>query len=155
MGRFAWIKMNGKNNKQVLIMSAYRVCKAGTNIGPHTAHMQQVNYLLKKGITNPNPRQAILRDMQAIIKEHQNRGGGVIVMMDANEDWEKDAGGEIAEFLLESQLEDMHKVRQQPIPKTTYTRGSKRLDYTPSGQKCTYDRAKIANKSYAYFWHFF
>ena len=68
MGRFAWIKMNGKNNKQVLIMSAYRVCKAGTNIGPHTAHMQQVKYLLKKGITNPNPCQAILRDMQAIIK---------------------------------------------------------------------------------------
>ena len=50
-------------------------------------------------------------------------------MMDANEDWEKDAGRELAEFLLESQLEDIHKVRQQPIPTTTYTRGSKRLDY--------------------------
>ena len=38
-------------------------------------------------------------------------------------------GGELDEFLLELQLEDIHKVRQQPIPKTTYTRESKRLDY--------------------------
>ena len=74
-------------------MSAYRVCKAGMNIGPHTAHMQQVKCLLKKGTTNPNPCQAILRDMQAIIQEHQNQGGGAIVMMDANKDWEKDVGG--------------------------------------------------------------
>ena len=50
-------------------------------------------------------------------------------MMDANEDWEKDTGGELAEFLLETQLEDVHKVRWQILPKTTYTRRTKRLDY--------------------------
>ena len=56
MGRFVWIKLNGKNNKQVMIILAYRVCKYGTNIGPHTVHMQQVKYLLLKGVTSPNPR---------------------------------------------------------------------------------------------------
>ena len=103
----------------MFVISVYRICKAGANIGPHTAHMQQVKYLLKKGITNPNPRQAILRDMQVIIQEHQNRGRGVIVMMDTNKDCEKESGGELAECLLETQMEDVHKVRRQSIPKTT------------------------------------
>ena len=40
MGRFTWIMLNGKNRKQVMIISAYRVCKSGENIGPRMAHMQ-------------------------------------------------------------------------------------------------------------------
>ena len=50
-------------------------------------------------------------------------------MMDANEDWEKEPSGELAEFLLETQLEDVHQARQQTTPNTTYSRGTRRLDY--------------------------
>ena len=40
MGRFTWMILKGKNDKHIMIITAYRVCKAGPNIGPHTAHMQ-------------------------------------------------------------------------------------------------------------------
>ena len=36
---------------------------------------------------------------------------------------------ELAEFLLATQLEGVFKARQQTTPKTTYARGTKRLDY--------------------------
>jgi len=64
MGRFTWMKLKGKNEKQIMIITAYRVCKAGPNIGPHTAYMQQVKHLLKQGVTTPDPRMEILRDIQ-------------------------------------------------------------------------------------------
>ena len=56
MGRFTWMILKGKNEKQIMIITAYRVCKAGPNIGPHTAYMQQVKQLLMKGVTTPDPR---------------------------------------------------------------------------------------------------
>ena len=48
MGRFKLVGLNGKTNKQVVIITSYMVCKAGSNIGPHTLHMQQVNTSSKK-----------------------------------------------------------------------------------------------------------
>ena len=56
MGRFTWMILKGKNERQIMIITAYRVCKAGPNIVPHTAHMQQVKQLLMKGVTAPDPR---------------------------------------------------------------------------------------------------
>ena len=50
-------------------------------------------------------------------------------MMDANEDWEREMNGDFAEFIFESRLEDIHKVKQQDTPMTTYARRTKRLDY--------------------------
>ena len=72
-----------------MIITAYRVFKAGPNIGPHTAHMQQVKQLLLKGVVTPNQRREIFLDIQRLVKEHHKQGGGVVLMMDANEDWEK------------------------------------------------------------------
>ena len=82
-----------KNEKQILIITAYRVCKAGANIGPHIAHMQQVKHLLLKGVVIPNPRWETIQDLKKIIMEHHSKGGGVVLMIDANEDWEKEMQG--------------------------------------------------------------
>ena len=48
-----------------------------------------------------------------LVNNHHSQGGGVVLMMYANEDWEKEVKGDFAEFLLETQLEDVHKMRQQ------------------------------------------
>ena len=32
MGRFTWTILKGKNEKQIMIITAYRVCRAGPNI---------------------------------------------------------------------------------------------------------------------------
>ena len=127
MGRFTWMILKGKNERQIMTITVYRVYKAGPNIGPHTAHMQQIKQLLMKEVTTPDPRREILGDIQRLVKEQHKQGGGVVLMMDANEDWERD--GELAEFLLETQLEDVHQSQQQTTPTTTYSRGTKRLDY--------------------------
>ena len=60
MGRFTWMILKGKNEKKIMIITAYRVCKAWPNIGPHTAHMQQVKQLLLKRITTPDPIREII-----------------------------------------------------------------------------------------------
>ena len=64
MGRFTWMILKGKNEKQIMTITAYRVCKAGPNIGPHTVYMQQVKQLLMKGVTTPDPRREILVEIQ-------------------------------------------------------------------------------------------
>ena len=87
MGRYAWIDLNGKNGKQVMIISAYRTCKASLRNGPHTAHMQKIKQLMKKGVVAPNPRKELLSDLKQMIGEHRRLGVGVVLMMDANEDW--------------------------------------------------------------------
>ena len=68
MGRFTWMIIKGKNDKEIMIITEYRVCKAGPNIGPHTAHMQQVKQLLLKGITTSDPRREILIEIQRLVK---------------------------------------------------------------------------------------
>ena len=50
-------------------------------------------------------------------------------MIDANKDWEKEMKGESAEFMLETQLDDVNMARQQKTPHTTYARGSRWLNY--------------------------
>ena len=59
MGWYAWIVLNGRNDKEVMIISAYRTCKASLRSGPHTAYMQQVKQLMKKGMVAPNPRKEV------------------------------------------------------------------------------------------------
>ena len=71
--------------------------------------MQQVKQLLMKGVKKPDPRREILVEIQRLVKEKHKQGGGVVLIMDANEDWEKERDGELAEFLLETQLEDVHQ----------------------------------------------
>ena len=50
-------------------------------------------------------------------------------MMDANEDWVLEHEGELVEFIMGTQLEDVHIAWKQIVPRSTYARGSKRLDY--------------------------
>ena len=71
----------------------------------------------------------VLKDLQTLILEQQKHGNGVVLMIDTNEDIETGKQNELAEFLLETQLEDFYKARKQTTLNTTYARGSKRLDY--------------------------
>ena len=112
MGRYTWIQLNGKNNKKVIIITAYRVCKAGNSIGTHTAHMQQVKHLLQKGMVTPNARKEMIKDLGEMIKEHLSEGRGVILMLYSNEEWEKKSQGDMSEFLLATQLKGILKARR-------------------------------------------
>ena len=62
-----WMMLKGKNEKQIMIITAYRVCKAEPNIGPHTFQMQQVKHLLLKVLVLPDPRKELLMDIQKLV----------------------------------------------------------------------------------------
>ena len=129
MGRFSWVRMQGKANTSVLIITAYRVCKMGPNPGPFTAYSQQMKMLFNAGHLRPNPRKQILTDLSEMIQKQHMDGGAVIVMMDANEDIAASNDGELESFVIHNQLVDVHKTINATVPITTYSRGRQRLDY--------------------------
>ena len=74
MGTYSCMNLKRENGREVMIITAYRVCKEGPKIGPFTAHMQQVKALLKSGVLTPNPRNEILKEFKRmIIKQHKKK----------------------------------------------------------------------------------
>ena len=62
-GRWSKIVLTGKNNTQLSIISAYRVCNNNLETaGGNTIWMQKYTLLFEQGHKNPNPRQHILDD---------------------------------------------------------------------------------------------
>ena len=85
--------MIGKNDNKLCIITAYRVCqtKGTTPNSPDsiTAYWQQVQAMIKDGKVNPDPRAQVFTDLTKLISEKKSAGCEVIVMMDANEDWDE------------------------------------------------------------------
>ena len=130
-GRFAWFTMRGGRDEGILVISAYRVChKKSDNPGTNTAFMHQYEGLRASGITNPDPRQQLLKDIQALIETKRQDGFRPVVMMDANGDLNhhKEADGDLRRFVSEAHLVD-HFHEKFPAPIRTYIYGTKRLDY--------------------------
>ena len=50
-------------------------------------YFQQLKHLMKRGMIAPNPRKEVLKELKRLVEEHHSQGGGVVLMMDANEDW--------------------------------------------------------------------
>ena len=61
LGRFSWATMRGKHDKEILIISACRVCQdTNSQSGAFTAYQQQYTMLREAGHARPNPRQQIV-----------------------------------------------------------------------------------------------
>jgi hypothetical protein len=56
MGRWSWIKLVGKNQRLVTLISAYQVCARPTNRTGITAYHQQQSILRQRGIKKAKPR---------------------------------------------------------------------------------------------------
>ena len=123
--------MRGKRDKEILIISAYRVCQdTNSRAGAFTAYQQQYTMLQEAGHARPNPRQQILINIQALIDNKRKEGYRPILMLDTNGDIhhpkEPDTG--MQEFIQRTNLIDAyhHKFHDSPC---TYMWGTKRLDY--------------------------
>jgi len=130
-GRFSWVTLRGGRDEGVVVITAYRVChEASDQPGPFTAYSQQYTAMREAGITNPNPRKQILKDLHALIEEKRREGFRPILMMDANGDcnYEKDKDKDLLEFFQEANLVDVYHKRF-PEQINTYMYGKKRLDY--------------------------
>ena len=79
------------------------------------------------GVRDPNPRRQILKDLQSLIEEKRLHGYRLILLIDANGDYQqwKDKG--LQQFIDETQLDDPYASRFGHT--RTYIHGSSHLDY--------------------------
>ena len=132
-GRWSWFEINGKNNRVLCIISAYRVCKQSTDTsGDNTAWRLQERYLISKGILNPDPRQQMLKELQNFIQTKQEKKRDIFLLMDANEEITptKTKYPPLHKFMTDCGL--MHCMQSAypdaPLP-VTYVRGRKCIDH--------------------------
>jgi len=87
LGRWAWVKLKGKNSKTLTVYTAYQVCKGQTHKNPQakTVAAQERRALLK--INHPlamKSRTAMLTDLQEALKKEKMKGSTIRILMDAN-----------------------------------------------------------------------
>ena len=131
LGRFAWARLTTPGGNGIIFITAYRVCqKKGTLSGPNTAYMQQVRAHIADGDKTPDPREKIFHALTELIQQNQQQGYSPILALDANEDWERLGENTFNHFMINNGLVDIHERLLQQLPRTTYTRGRRRLDFT-------------------------
>ena len=81
-GRWAWMRMEGKEGHHVRFISAYRPCTSG---GASTV-FQQLARAMADHTDYRNPRTAMLDDLVLAMTEWKALGDHLILSMDANED---------------------------------------------------------------------
>ena len=130
LGRWAWVQLIGKQEKAILIISAYRVSQTHPGAaGYTTAYMQQYRALLKANVSKPNPRQKLLDDLETFISNWrvQNINSSVILMMDANGD---STDIQLQTFIANTALHDTVEYHSPHLAEqSTYRNGRKRIDY--------------------------
>ena len=123
--------LRGKKGRMIRVISAYRVSQEQiAQAGETTSCKQQVRSLLKRGIKNPNPKAAFLKDIGQFINNWRAKcaNNEVILMADMNEaTGEK---GRLTDFIMECNLIDTVALLNPELEKDpTYLWGKKRIDY--------------------------
>jgi hypothetical protein len=108
LGRWSELRMEGKEGRAVLIITAYRVVanQVLATAGPRTAFRQQWKLLHSSGIENPNPRKQVLLDLATRIEDATKAGDEVVLMIDANESL-NDSRSEFSKFVRRTKLVDI------------------------------------------------
>ena len=89
LGRWVWLLTEGRENKKVRVVSAYR--PPDTSNKDNSVMQQQYRYLKDKGRVEENgdttnPRKAFYEDLRNEIEEWKEEGNQIIIGLDANED---------------------------------------------------------------------
>jgi hypothetical protein len=82
LGRWSWIKLAGREQHALIVVSAYRPVQA---IGPNTVYSQHQRFLHQKG-NDGDPREIFYHDLKTEIQKWKDEGNHIIVGIDANED---------------------------------------------------------------------
>ena len=131
MGRWSYIKINGRNKCKLSIFTVYRCCnyKKKCLKNMTSSYSQQITMLKQRGIKKP-PQEQILKDLKESIKKHQDDGCEILVCIDANEQWE-DQGSGIEDFALTMGLADIAREKYNGNYPPTFTRANtnRRIDF--------------------------
>jgi len=118
----------GKQDKQVIVVSGYRVCNQKFDAASNTTTAQQIRLLQQNGHAHPNPRNEFITDLIHQINHWHRDGKEVILCIDANEPID-DPKSEISRLFTETDLVDLHHHRYPSLRKpATHQRGSQAID---------------------------
>jgi hypothetical protein len=73
LGRWSFVRIKGKTDARILVVTVYQVCKSSINAsGDSTAFSQQWNLLRAAGIDSPNPRAQFSSDLSDFLARYPN-----------------------------------------------------------------------------------
>jgi len=130
LGRWSYIKLQGKEDKRYIILSGYRVCEnQQVDMGSNNTYNQQYRLLHQKGHRNPDPRTQFVNDLIQVINKWRAQQKAVLICIDANENPQKQSTQGITRIFTETDLVDLHTSRysnqtQPPM----YNRGTTPID---------------------------
>ncbi len=129
LGRWTFMALEAARNKEVVIITLYRVCAQHTSVGEGTIYMQQKKDLLDATGKDVDPRQDILDSLTTSIQHEHAKGNLVILIGDANEDLSKEEST-FNQFLSQVGLCNafLARVGQDADLPVTYDRGSTCID---------------------------
>ena len=86
LGRWSYIKLQARQEQQVVIITVYVPCKPTNEGGGTTIHDQMEADLLKETGKLLNPTKELLRDLHIFITTETNKGNTIFLMGDMNDD---------------------------------------------------------------------
>jgi hypothetical protein len=118
LGRWVWIRLQGKEGHTTRLVTAYRPCESP---GASTVFHQQARGLSVND-DHRNPRDAILEDLAESIAQWQAAGDHIIVGMDANEDIRNgEVNATFSRLGLKEAILDRHKDKSPPATQNRNT----------------------------------
>jgi hypothetical protein len=112
-----------------MILTAYNVSQyKNAEVGNDTLFNQQIALDKLSNFREPDLKKIFIDDLTKLVKQARKEDKGIILAGDFNEMVGDDPNG-MAKVLLAGNLTDAHSNQHGMIDITTYTRGTKRLDY--------------------------
>ena len=128
-GRWCGYTIIGRDNKEIMIITAYNVSQyKNAKVGNDTLFNQQIALYKLNNIRDPDPKKIFIQDLKEIVTKARKKDRDIILTGDFNEVVGDDSNG-MAKALLAGNLTDAHSNQHGMVDITTYTRGTKRLDY--------------------------
>ena len=128
-GRWCGYTLIGRDNKEIMVLTAYNVSQyKNAKVGEDTLFNQQIALYKLNNIREPDPKKQFIEDLTVLITEARAQDKDIILTGDFNELVGDESNG-MAKVLSAGGLTDAHSHQHGIVDITTYTRGTKRLDY--------------------------
>ncbi len=131
LGRWSYIKLAGKDDRVITIVTVYQVCNQSTtalNRDKCTAHAQQRSLLIQRNKQDPSPIKHFRKDLDQFLRGCKAKDELLILFGDFNEVLGSQSNG-ISKFARDYDLMDIMHASHRLPDLDTYARGRDRLDY--------------------------
>jgi len=136
LGCWSHMEFIGKNDKQLIVISAYQVCNQQFDAASQTTTAQQI-CLQACGIAHPKLQKSFLDDLIQQIKQWRHTNHKIILCMDANDDIDNPKA-DVTRLFHETDLMDLHFHKYPGTRKpATQQRGSKAIDVIAGSPRVT------------------